>query len=367
MCDRTGKFVLLRQSCGPARAVPVDCGDPLCEYCEKRRAREIMARWSPVVEAMRYPVMLTPTIKNGGDLRDRIKFYQESFRRLLDLRLGARNRPKFLREARWFIRGHIDKLLAAGEITKAEAEYRVLDWEKSLVKFDKRLAGMVTEKTIKRKNKKGEIKEVKVRVLPRLRDVIGYGVAMFEITINELKTWHPHRHIILDTFFLPWPYLVVLWKVATRGEGEVIDIRPVGKSQKDMREIFKYLTKSWEIPEDKKDELRDAVRGLKRVWPLGGAKPVEVEEPCPFCGELTCRPHLVAMGEHATRQKVAGLDVLRIVTSDAAGSLDRWFYLDKGTWREAAPEVVDLILREFACHSSPSPPPQMVLTGTGTW
>ena len=345
MCDQNGKYVLLRQTCGPARAVPVDCGDPLCPSCEKMRAREIREHWQPVVQSMRYPVLLTPTItKDRSDLKDRIKFYNDAISRLWDIRLGKRNRPVFLQQAIEFTHKHFTDKVSTGDITQQEAERIIASWEKSLLQFDKRLGKMTS---------------------PRVREVMGYGIGLFECPLKD-GDWTPHRHLVIDTRYLPWPYLVVLWRRATKGAGEIVDIRPIGKTEKDLKEVFKYLTKSWEVPADRRAEFRDAVRGIKRVLVLGNAKPVEVDKPCPFCGEVSCRPHLVGMGESVTRIKVLGLDILKVLTSDIAGDLGNYFYLDKGSWRECKPEVVDLILRELACHSTPAPPAQPRLSGWNT-
>lgn len=338
MCKRTGKFVILRQTCGPARAVPVDCGDIFCVECEKMRAARRAAGWLPVIKKMRSSVMLTPTIKDGGDLRDRIQVYQASFRRFLDTRLGARNRPKFLALAGEFVIEHYSKLLIEGNLTSAEYAEKVTDWDRSLDLFDKRLGRI--GKTL------------------RLRDVIGRGIALFECTWD--KDWHPHRHLILDTKFLPWPYLVILWRSATRGQGQVIDIRPIGKSDKDLKEVFKYLSKTWEIPENRRDEFRDAVRSLKRVWPLGGSKPVKVDKECPFCGSSTCHPRIVGMGEDCQVMRVGDQEIMQVQIGEGTKAIDLYFVNIKGTWTEAKPEAVDLILREIACHSAGAPPTEAI-------
>jgi hypothetical protein len=335
MCGRTGEFIVLRQSCGGTRAIPVDCGDALCIECEKARAAERAAKWEKVIRAMRRPVMLTLTIKDGDDLRERIQTLQASIRRLLDMRLGSRNRPIDLDLAQVFTVAHYYALVEKGDMTAGEAARRVNDWQKSFILFDKRIARYSSP--------------------PRFRDICGKGLAVFECT--WCGDWHPHRHLILDMGFIPWPYLVILWRRATRGDGEIVDVRSLFKTDRDLREVMKYVTKPWLIPEHLKDEFRDAVRGLKRVWPIGGAKPVKVDKVCPVCKSPACTAQIMGMGEHATITRTQGMEVMEVKLGDNHDARTLTFVKDGGNWLEAKPEALYLILREVACHSTPSPPP----------
>ena len=337
MCQNNGKFVVLTQSCGGVRAVPADCGDPLCKFCEPMRARARAAAWLPILEKMHNPSLFSVTIKNGENLQERLFILFSSWRRFLDLRLGPRNLPKFLALAHDFVITHFEEQFRTGDILEGEKNYRIKHWEKSLDRFGLRVS----------KSEK-----------PRLRDFLGYGFGALEITFSELELWHAHLHVVIDAGFLPWPFLVECWKIATKGEGSILDIRALGKTSKDILEVTKYVTKFWEIPEDRFEELRKAIKGKKRVWPIGGAKPEEVKHVCPCCGKDTCLALIAQIGDRAQRIKtVTGRDVLKLFTRNADDILElRLFSLVGMTWREVEPESVYLILRELACHSTPAPP-----------
>lgn len=163
--------------------------------------------------------------------------------------------------------------------------------------------------------------------------------------------WHVHKHLVLDSAFIPQPYLVILWMWVTEEEGKVVDIRKVDKSPKGIAEILKYLTKPWEIPEDKQDEFRKAVKGLKRVWPLGDAQPAEVNNPCPLCGGSACHGHLVGIGDHAKFWKSGGVDCMSLDMNDGKRI---YFVRGESGWKSVP---VYLIPKPFACHSNTSQGP----------
>jgi hypothetical protein len=302
---------------------------------------------------MRFPIQLVPTIKDGDNLQEQKKIYEESRRRFLDKRLGCRNRPGLVILAKKYVREHYAKEVEKGKVEQFEVEGIIESWDRSIDKFDKTL-----EKREKA-NQANKAKGAKVTKGPlRVRDLMGPGVGLLEIT--WYLDWHWHRHLVYDAQFIPWPYLVVLWKEATRGEGEVVHIGKVGKTDKDMLELFKYTSKPWEIPESKKQEMRDAIKGVKRVLPLGGAKPVQVEHPCPICGELGCKAGYV---DH-----VEGFEIVQVGSKEyrVCGVAEDDVYkrlcfekLETG-WTEV-PSSVYLILRELACHSTPAPPDQLLL------
>jgi hypothetical protein len=346
MCERTGQWLVVRQGvCGKGRMIPADCGDPCCNYCEPRRARIRMDHWGPVVQAMRFPVQLVLTIKDGPDLKEQKKIYEEARRRLLDKRLGSRNRPGLVISAKTFVREHYRKEVEKGKVEQFELDDIIGSHDLSIDKFDRMLD--------KANASKGP---------QRVRDLMGPGVGLLEITVNG--DWHWHRHLVYDAQYIPWAYLVVLWKEATRGEGEVVHIGKVGKTDQDMLELFKYTSKPWEIPEPKKQELRDAIKGVKRVQALGGAKPVDVQHPCPICGDEGCKAGYV---DH-----VEGFEVVHLgsreyrVCGVAEDDVYRRLCFEKlaSGWTQVNAESVYLILRELACHSTPAPPAQLVLVGT---
>lgn len=324
MCKRNGKFILVKQDCGNARAVGMDCGDPLCQDCERARARERRQRWTPAIMAMRYPVMMTLTIKSGPVLDERNTTMQKYFRKFLDLRLGSRNRVKFLDLAMEYTRTHFSD--NATDLEK---------WEGRVRSFDKYLGTLASS--------------------ARVRDLFPGGLANIEITYSDEHGWHAHKHMVIDSPYIPQPYLVALWKFITEGEGQVVDIRKVDKSGKSIAEVIKYLAKINDIPEDKQDEFRKAVKGLKRVWPLGDARPVEVSNPCPFCGGSACHGHLVGIGDNAKFWKSGGVDCMSLDMNDGKRL---YFVRGESGWKSVP---VYLIPKPFACHSNTSQGPPVPL------
>jgi hypothetical protein len=265
--------VIVEHGCGRTQLVQVVCADPLCVECSKIKAARVRAKWFPVMMAMRRPKLITFTMKSQPVLKKAVKDFQSSFRRLLDLRLGVRGLPKLVEAALDFVRapGKLDKILTEDEIARQER------WETSIDRF--RLAC--------------ERKAVRLGRAPRMRDMIGKGFASYETTYHTVEGFHFHRHCTVDGEFIPWPVLVAAWTVATQGEGSIVDVRQVDKTYRSMEEVIKYCTKPWEIPDEKKTEVRQAMKGLKRIWPLGGACPVKPLPLCPFCKKEECKAHRV--------------------------------------------------------------------------
>jgi hypothetical protein len=140
--------------------------------------------------------------------------------------------------------------------------------------------------------------------------------------------------------------LVVLWREATQGEGYIVDIRAIKRDDRGaMREAVKYVTKPWDIPTDKAGELRQVLFGRKRVWPLGGARPVVHEAKCPGCGEPTSQCHALDVG-FADTVWSNGRDwaMIRLRQSGEVLTIKR---ID-GRWQEA----LILIPMRIACHSA---------------
>jgi len=334
MCKLNGLYTLIGRSCGISEVVPLDCGDPLCPDCEKRRSRERRDHWKPVFEAMRNPRMMTVTIRNGSDLKERIGVLQKAFRKLLDYRYGPRNLARVAEMAKPFLEEHYAPLVAAAVITEVESFQRIADFETSIARFE----GTVNQ--FKRKRDKW----------PRMRDLIGKGFATLEITCAEdADCWHVHRHLCVDGYYIPWPLLAVVWRIVTVEEGQIVDIRAMDNTyDRSINEVTKYLAKVWDIPSDKKSEFRGAVRGLKRIWPLGGAKPVIVDRVCPYCADPECKGHMLDTGEVFRRGTYGETEImsLRCLSDDRIVI----FALDpeKG-WRSIP---LDLISKDFAWHSA---------------
>jgi hypothetical protein len=328
MCHRSGAWVLLVQSCGAGRAVPLDCGDPLCVDCERQRAKDRRDKWEPVLKGMRSPRMITLTIKSGAVLEERIRTLQGSFTRFLDLRLGPRNMGDLGDQGIKFVRSHYRDKLKKGDITGDVLANHLETWTGRIERF---------KGTINRHHGlKGK--------WPRMRDLIGEGFASLEITWSPGVGWHPHRHLAVDGQFIPWPVLCAAWIKATKGEGKIVDIKILDRNPKSILETIKYVTKSWEVPGDKRDEFRSAVRGLKRIWPLGGAKPSIPDKVCPYCHDPACGSHLVGLGQEVKRGKVGESEIMILQVEGDRHA----FVLEIGTGWRSIP--LYLINKEFACQ-----------------
>lgn len=278
-------FIKIVQRCGHAHPVRELCSNPLCASCEKIKADKRRRAWYPVLLDMKNPRLLTFTIPDGPVLAERIDFLQSSFRRFMSLRLGPRNLDKLISAAFDFVCNHTAEQVSKGKKTEDERKSDLTRWQKSLNAF--KLA------VIKWHDRKGK--------WPELRHMIGKGFAALETTfgsstVNGEKVedlfWHVHRHLCVDGQFIPWPFLCAAWLRATKGAAFVTHIEQVDKTPEGIKEVAKYLSKVWEIPENRQSEFANAVFGIKRIWPLGGAKPVKVKEPCAGCGDPACKGHI---------------------------------------------------------------------------
>lgn len=313
-------YIVIRQSCGKRRVVPELCSDPLCKSCERKKAQMRRRRWLPIVQGMRDARMLTLTTPDTLDLQEGLDFHHASFRRLLSMRLGSRNLTKLEAEALDFANQHYGSLVEAGKMDAVAAQNKLAFWQQAIARF--------ISSVEKRKAKQGH--------WPEMRHMVGRGFASLEVTFSE--DWHVHRHLCVDGAFIPWPILCAAWRRATRSKGQIVDIRKIDQTPEGMREVVKYLTKPWEIPQPQQTEFRAALRGIKKIWPLGKAKPQKPESVCPYCGSSACkaRPdglaNLVEAGSRYGRE-------YRIFRMDALSDRYQSYFVmlrdPDGKWREA--------------------------------
>ncbi len=357
-CGRD-KGMLVFPACGGSYYVSSLCSDPLCQACEKRKASKRRKQWEPVVRAMKRPRFITLTTPNETDLVAGWGVLNSAFRRFLGTRLGPRNLAKLEPEA------------LAGVEAACRAE------------FDK--GGIASVEMQSKINKKSlEVKRFCANLLRRgkrfgwlrVRDVIGPGFISREVTRGD-GDWNPHGHMVVDGQYIPHAALVVLWSWATGVKSPSVDVRALRTRSKDgvqkfMLEAVKYLTKMWDIPEEDHEEFRAAMRGKKRVWPLGGAKPVKPEKECPCCGYADCKasPGLPVreVGQPFT---VAGY-VAKLLSPGANLPPFLALHLD-GLWQVIGQgHKEDLILKaiDFARRSDrqkePPPAPGDIIDGTIT-
>lgn len=297
------------QSCGEVFYVRAKCGDPLCVECMRRKSEGTRRRWLPALERMRHPKMVTLTIANFERARDARDLLQKSFRRFCDMSLGSRNLTALLDDARAFI-------------AECDDDDKRARFATELVRLENR---------IRRKWRKSDSPV-------RLRDLLGQGFRSIEITHGD--GFHFHIHAALDCWYLPHPFVRAAWKRATRGAGEVVDVRRIGRGRADILEVAKYLCKSWEMPEGLRDELRHTIHGMQRVKGIGGARPVEPMHHCPCCGREDCR----AEHKGGELRTVATVDLgdVRAALVESAG-VARWLVEDagKGVWRASRRPLLD--------------------------
>lgn len=375
-------WVMVPRGCGHVQWVQAPCSNPTCITCQKIRAERIRNRWYPVLLEMRKPRLMTLTVSSTFDLRAQEQLERESFRRLLDTRLGARAWPRLRHEAEAFLDEHfagkdgpkVDKSRARqlralklfGERIEQYADDRWLLFSRLaltaklsllfLPEHRSLVVGLVAALNVL-------AKEVRKGVWPRVRDFIGPGLSSRETTWGGIFGWHLHRHVCYDGEFFPWCLLVACWRRATKGEGEIADIRALRKEYKSMLEVVKYTAKAWDIPDERVTELIEALKNKKRVWPLGGASPVEPDHTCPECHCPECEAGSVRMGRTMRRFEHDEREVHAIILHGyTAEDEDEHLYLEhiEGAWRRLDEyEALKYIQLAFACHSRPRDGPDV--------
>ena len=313
------------RSCGYHQPIRELCSNPLCLSCEKIKADKRRLAWYPTLQAMKHPRMLTFTIRDGLDLRERINFLQESFRRFMSLRLGPRNLSKLIAESLDYLDGHFSKQVEKGTKTEFQRHEEFTRWHDSL-----QLLKLAVIRWHDKKNK-----------WPELRAMIGKGFAAIETTYGSATVdgekvqdslWHVHRHACVDGEFIPWPFLCAAWLRASKGEAFITHIEKIDQTPEGIKEVVKYLTKPWDIPEDKQAEFSNAIKGIKRIWPLGGAKPAKVKEPCPSCGNPNCKGRIAGDFHLVENGNLYGMPYRDFVDDNGTHYL---YVKIKNVWQEA--------------------------------
>lgn len=342
-----GVKIFTRQ-CGHRQAVPVRCGKPTCPECERVRSVEAVFRWQPVIDAMVHPKMTVLAVKSDPVLEVAGRRLAECYARFLDLRIGGRKRGYFKAKTAEFIAAHaeeFDRHHAEDVHRKDTAGWlescgkfwdRDLDcvWGRKQGKAAQHLEALEVEvrsyagvdgtlKTYVRLQKRCETARRHVEALAdgmKVRDLFT-GVRSLDITWNAFTGWHPHFHLAHDSIFIPFPALLALWMEACTVDGKSVaafvdpdeELKPgecIGRTAhisalRKPQEVLKYVTKHVDggphaLPDEKKGELEAYLHGKKRIWPLGNARPRELEKaPCPSCKHSDCKcDHGEVLGRH---------------------------------------------------------------------
>ena len=327
MCERNGGFFVGVRFCGTTQFVGTDCGDALCPSCEPFRATERRKGWQPVAERMAMPMWTTMSLPNVSDADVGIRELMATRRRFLNVRLGSRNQKRLKQDCHAYTVNHFG----------AEDDKNIAKWDRSVRRFVERLK--------------------KFEKPPRMYDMLGRGFATLEVTYNPVTDdWHPHFNAITDSQFLPWVIAVVAWGWASGGRGKVVYIKRLENVPADMREVVKYVSKPWELPAARQDDLRKALRHKRRIWPLGKAKPVKVKTACPSCGSTECTIRFAGKAEILQKAATPWGEVVRVRYGIGEELGEKWFVKQLGLWKEPEPESLNLILRYLARHSAPAPP-----------
>lgn len=338
-------YIVLGAGCGGGRrVVPIVCSDHTCVPCERRRSIMVRRRWWPIFQNMKAPKFITFTIRDGDALEERIDTFHKSFRRLFKLRLGRDNLKRIRAEALSFLRDHLKHQVTFGKRTKAGIEKVSVAQAISTYKAQKQSIDKFIRSVIREHDKTGE--------WPEMRHRIGKGFASLEVVDNG--DWHVHRHLCVDTQFIPWAFLCATWIIATHGEGSVTYITEVEKTYQSLKELVKYMTKGWEVgtngdiqdvsPEEqskiqaeKLAELRVALRNKKQIWPIGGAKPVESKSTCPYCNKPECKCHQEGQAKQIDHGEINGMKYRLFQMVEDTPTIRQFVMLrgDDGRWREA--------------------------------
>lgn len=266
-------WVKVSRSCGGTDFVQATCSDPFCAICQKLKVSRAIERWTPIVEKWASPLFITLTMESMESLEAQTEAMMTAFRRLMHKSLGKRNFPTLRRAAMRFLGRHCRE----NNITGNHRRRRFNRLRKALNRIEA---------------KAGVIFSLKSEV--RFRDFIESGVRTWEVTTGKNGYWHFHFHILADMGFFPWELLVVLWKWATMGKGQIVDIRKAyskfgDNPSKAVYEAFKYAVKTStaiNLTEAQRNEAKQVLRGRKRIWAIGDVEfPQDKDNLCSHCGK----------------------------------------------------------------------------------
>ena len=162
-------------------------------------------------------VFATLTVKNGFDVHERVDFAYKSLTRLYELKIFGKRKWKeikkaFFRELKEY-RQNLKRKGVKPRKIRRKVSYQI----KLFKRFIRRYKNLPNAEKLKF----GQI-------VPALW--------AFELTYNPEEGYHPHWHGIVLTQ-IPKVLLTALWKMATKGEAFITDVRKV----KDIEEGIEYV------------------------------------------------------------------------------------------------------------------------------
>ena len=260
-------ILTIRDGCLKQVAVPIRCHSPACPTCARLEQEETMRKYRPLLEKAKRSsskaLFITFTTwqrpKDGDELRSVFWEMSGAYRKLLDMRLGPRKR-KWLRDMFY-------QALEASDIRNKDLQAYLFEEFLSYCERNR---------------------------VQKFRDLIKVGIRRPEITYNREEGWfNPHFHVLWFTD-CPIPQVLLSYLWASLTGSFIVDIREAYDDFE--KELIKYMTKFWEIPEDKIGEVLWGLRGMKKVM-LHGVKLIKEPKTCPYCSREDCKAHPVAMAE----------------------------------------------------------------------
>ena len=226
---------------------PHSCGSLFCPYCSKRKRIQILRPYKELLkryETHEVKVFITTSIRNGFDIHERVEVLSKSLTRLYELKIFGKRKWREVRKAFFEELKEYRENLKRKGLKPKEIRRKV----KLQVRLFKKFVNRYRNLPDKEKKKLGQILNV---------------LWAFELTYNPETGYHPHLHGI-GLGEIPKVLLTVLWRMATKGEGEIVDVRKV----KDMEEAFDYL----------EDYLADGFIDLGDFRGVSKEQMIEVEE-----------------------------------------------------------------------------------------
>lgn len=109
----------------------------------------------------------------------------------------------------------------------------------------------------------------------KVRKSLRGGVWFFQITYNsELKQWHPHLHVAIDSDYVSQSFLSCLWHKITT-DSKIVDIRTIKDKQDAAKYIGRYVARPMNIQSldpDSRVELFESLEGRRFYGTFGNAR-----------------------------------------------------------------------------------------------
>ena len=242
---------------------PYSCGCVTCPFCAVKENKKVLAKYfeffKSLIEKNKELSFITLTVKSSFNLKEVYEKLNLGLRKLYEMRLfGKRTWEKIKKEFYKELEFYRNNL---PENERYKAERQKIFFEE----FEKKYSYLIGSGL-----KVGQVFN---------------AVWKLEITFNKKTGWHPHWHGVFFGF-IPKLLILVLWKISTKGEGEIVDVRKV-RGKKAIRELLKYTTKFWilnGLDEIRILEIETILYNVKKIrhWGLEEleeeAKKEEIEE-----------------------------------------------------------------------------------------